>query len=948
MNRKTLVTSVNSNQSVQSLASGQGNDSVQLLDSSVDDLFAKYLVHQLQKLQNGYKNDVIKAKDDLHQLVGGKYRELIRIAEVIDLMNANSGNINSTLSDLSYKPANYVPFGGSAYAKFDSKSRSIRAESSRKDSQKTIVNNVINNKLIGFDLKLQSGFFQSSAMLLHFARIYHSIVTLFGRTLQHEVHAAKHFNLLRQNFIAYLEQKLCTVIATGDSFHVADHLQSVEDLLSAQDPTADDESLDMLDINDMEDEDLESLTSNKILKASTSPIVNYILAYVVVNNEDPELDNLASITQRFLSMRLAHLSELTQQCSRTEAAQTLSFFKVNSYIETTMTCIADLLLNPESELITHLKANNKWDASELIGFHGWFDPVEVRLNSSTTSIGNENLPKKFSSDISRLLEARVDNILQTIEKLQTCDLLVESCLHLLRNALIAFQKMHSLAESEDRSSYVLLQVYTTEFVQTLTTSIFKKIEESSLKHVRLLSSGEMSIAKDLITHIEEGGLFEKQQGELFSLDVVNLIDTDLDSYLSALHIVDENKHGMKGSDDLLNWQDKLIRILKIISLSEDTTMSRLSEISQKAPINSSFNGSSKLSSRADALNQQVRQSIQSQLQDLLSRLTTLPQTTHDDPEKIIRALDLTNQLYFSVDLVQHDQEALKSAFDEISCELLDRLFDLCMSQQLSADAISFEQAFVNSFSSVDSHENTREFQAPSVRFQSLLYGFAQKLLSSKVMNSFSLQKLLTESNLKDSFRNRKNTQLENLITKGFGAIPAMSAGLLEPSAGVTNHDDSTKTKAQTGSKKKNKKKSKGNKKLQQSTEEGDVEGPNTMNGEDENQQDDSEKDDAKKAGDTDPAVEKEAEGNVHDDSNDVRDGQNLSVLLRQALYHASYLLNFTTQEGVAVEDERLRSWVEKANNALKGTINENDVESLVKSANDYYKAHKEIYTPLLS
>ena len=112
------------------------------LYSDVDEIFTKLDISQIHQLNKKYRNIIDDTKSNLHDLVGSKYRDLIKIAEDIGDIYQHSSDIDLKVQQLSYKPTKFISIYLDNYGKFDSYMRKQNALQSQKDSRSIIVRNV--------------------------------------------------------------------------------------------------------------------------------------------------------------------------------------------------------------------------------------------------------------------------------------------------------------------------------------------------------------------------------------------------------------------------------------------------------------------------------------------------------------------------------------------------------------------------------------------------------------------------------------------------------------------------------------------------------------------------------------------------------------------------------------------------------------------------------------
>lgn len=928
MDRKSLVTSIGSNLSRTTLSSAHEQES-KLLDSSIDELFAKYTVPQLQKLQHGYQRDVEKAKTDLHHLVGGKYRDLIRIAEVIESMNLNSHQINTKLTDLSYKPAQYVSFGSNPHSKYDKYTRKLQAQLSRQSSQKTIINNIINNKLIGFDLLLQKDSLVSTAPLVHYAKVYHTIEAMFKEDFQRETHAAKHFKKLKDNFIAYIERKLSIFISTGETFQISGFLTDEEDLLheSADSPLSV-ENFKSSEKNIFEgdtDELSEDEYFNSLLKASTSAVVNFLAAYIIINNSNDDFANLSQIAERFVSLRLEFLSGLAKRCYDDHKAENLSFFQINQFAETTIACTEELILDIKSEVFNLLRANSVWNASDLIGFHGWFDSKNVELNSKISGEVDKKVSDIAFSGFSSFIELVIENISQNIKSIEGAPQSVNGHLLLLLEILESLQRIYSLCQSEERSCYVSNEIYTNELLKRITANIFEAVDERMRQEASSLNSGENAIVKEIISFLASGKVPNLKESDPFSFEVVNLIDLDLDKYLHHFDNMSWNSADKNSSNPLAllrNWEVSAKKLLNIFIESDETIMNKLEQTSLRAPHEKAFLNQDSILSRSRELLANLQKDIKTEIGDFISLILPTIKMLQDDKETIIQSVSLIAQLNECLTIADDGSQSILKQIDEVMCMLIEKLLQFTFLQKPSLSLRSYEEELIDSLCPLQNKIMEESSQAPSLRLQSLMYGLSQEFLRSSSTIEHTLRELYRNSLISVHFKSSKNLIFEKIIQKAIEKLPYRE--LLEKKKPHTEKASN----AADGSNKKSKKKLKKNKNAVDNTE--------------------SSKTETQQHAEVEESESRDTTA-AHGEEKKAREDLGLSRLLsiRQFLSNIAFLQSIMSCSTLEVDDSKFGSYIEIFNIVLDDGIDSNEAGMFVRSANEFFKSHRNIFLPLL-
>lgn len=219
-------------------------------------------------------------------------------------------------------------------------------------------------------------------MLLH-VRVY------FGDTLETDKHLANKLAAFKASFVSYLEAELSSynafsltsysndagkykpsqkliwedIISRANSYLVSDDL---DDLNEDED---EEEDVRLHDTDYNEDSDPEDALHETYNKGS-SPIVNYLIAYIILNHNNEELDTLTKVHDNFVKLRYDYLDKILSKilsASEPENTYNINFYKIFKYIENTCDYISKYFNTEKptkNELLKNLKqATGAWKAS---------------------------------------------------------------------------------------------------------------------------------------------------------------------------------------------------------------------------------------------------------------------------------------------------------------------------------------------------------------------------------------------------------------------------------------------------------------------------------------------------------------------------------------------------------------------------------------------------------
>lgn len=557
----------------------------ELLDLSIDELFTQYSVSQIQRVHKDYRHDVSKAKNDLHALVGEKYRDLIRIAEDINSMSTMSSTIDGQITDLSYRPSRHVLFGSNNFRKFESMIRNENATKARQASQKTILNAVINNRLIGYDLKLQADGLSSTASLEYMAKVYYTVSSTFKETLEANPYVSANFLHLRSNFIAYLEGKMASHLPKDASG------KTITQLLFNDSATqwVENDNVDFL-TDDLEEDDLEdsqddedTTNTRSFYGRSTTPIVNYLLAYVIVHHDDSN-NSLEGIAQKFIKMRHSYLELIIEDelSSGTHQTNNFNFTAILKFIELTCQYASDIYLTDgRNSLLSLLKRLKSWDSSDQIGFHNWFENEQVHFNSNDYANFSQSSVEVVRNELSKFADLLL-KLLKRILKVPSGGNEFDDAnlkLYVFHNFVTALRKLEVVSNTSSSNCHTTKLVSDCNLVTDVLDFIVESIQNDVVSHQNILT---LTLSIQISSDLRNGLFTGRGTHGLFSVDLVDMIDTSVEKYFeTVLKVSTQNDPILrKGNEDdtcslLKSWFYVQSELLRVVTLSDDNVIRKV-------------------------------------------------------------------------------------------------------------------------------------------------------------------------------------------------------------------------------------------------------------------------------------------------------------------------------------------------------------------------------------
>ncbi|RKP30567.1 hypothetical protein METBISCDRAFT_27301 [Metschnikowia bicuspidata] len=503
-----------------------------LRDLSVDELFEQHLVRLIQTLFVDYKAQVQQAKEGLHKLVGEKYRDLIRIAEDVNQMSLESSQIDIRLTDLSYRHSNHVQFGSCPTSNFDAKFRASNAKHARESLQTTILNNIINNKLIGFDLKLKTNAVPSTAALVHLAKLYHTVSTAFETTLCWHPHIALNFEKLRFNFVTFLEEKMACYSSNAPIGDIA--LNNL--LLHSSLKRTQQYSLDFVEVSFDEDDFEEPVEWDHLGMPSLDigfvpqslRITNLFVAYIIVTCTNRALNSTKKLAERFIFLRHAYFSkQLNTLMESKHDHKDINFLAIFSFIENTSLLLGKYLIGTGfNDIKAKLLALRTWDPADILGFHNWIDMQLVSLPIEEYSSLADDFLGATGSLLVQFARFIADILSQIVKGPAERDAEPLDNLTLLYVLVASLRKVEVLCHQIDLKSSTVAVLSETQLLSTFLKEILKSVGDLIKKH-------QQSLIDQVLPLVDPSLATTCNQGP-FTLDFVSAIDIDVTTYITSV------------------------------------------------------------------------------------------------------------------------------------------------------------------------------------------------------------------------------------------------------------------------------------------------------------------------------------------------------------------------------------------------------------------------------
>ncbi len=110
-----------------------------------EQLFERYPVATLEGIKDDLVQNISTKRLELRQLVGGKYRDLLKVADDIIFMNKMTSSLNTRISDLTFKSSTYDDKTLKNLCAFDDHARKIQRNNVQGRNRAIVFRNIIHN-----------------------------------------------------------------------------------------------------------------------------------------------------------------------------------------------------------------------------------------------------------------------------------------------------------------------------------------------------------------------------------------------------------------------------------------------------------------------------------------------------------------------------------------------------------------------------------------------------------------------------------------------------------------------------------------------------------------------------------------------------------------------------------------------------------------------------------
>ncbi len=110
-----------------------------------EQLFERYPIATLEEIKDDLVQNISTKRLELRQLVGGKYRDLLKVADDIISMNKMTSSLNTRISDLTFKSSTYDDKTLKNLCAFDDHARKIQRNNVQGRNRAIVFRNIIHD-----------------------------------------------------------------------------------------------------------------------------------------------------------------------------------------------------------------------------------------------------------------------------------------------------------------------------------------------------------------------------------------------------------------------------------------------------------------------------------------------------------------------------------------------------------------------------------------------------------------------------------------------------------------------------------------------------------------------------------------------------------------------------------------------------------------------------------
>ncbi|CCE85475.1 Piso0_005072 [Millerozyma farinosa CBS 7064] len=551
------------------VVNGTSNDSLDKPTKSVDrmlstdEIFSNFTVTQIQALNQDYLRNVKLAKDELHNLVGQKYRDLIRISENIKQMNDQANVVSQELSDLSFNKSNFVDFRDNQFTVFKRKTKEQSLASFYAKSKEETLKNIVNEKLLSFILTLDSDKERKSNFydeLVYYSRLFLFLEHNYSDVFNANKYLMTRFGKLKERLQVKLEHEIasynfhCYLSGISYSYLYSDGKMDTNFFESSASNHRDlfSDNWHELSLYESEIENESSMPIDFSYDNELPPFLSlFVSYYFLLLSTDSEL-TINRVVQIVLRLRIEFLEHLHTKVKGFKVINefmSINFEVLFRYIENTFNYVQFYIEGKdggESHLKKELsKILNKNTFSEFVPPH---EDLKEQRNSrefnsgSINSVSVDVYGPQFD-EMNQIMISIIDQIISSVPDKES-----KSELNLANLLLILQKLLKGIRETEiffgNTTKHYRLLAYLiaenaesknnlTEILDTLVSNC-KDIFSSHFNSLYSSDDAALSIYRIMSDPLNIERRHNVQHCDLFSNQISDLMDTNTNGYINDM------------------------------------------------------------------------------------------------------------------------------------------------------------------------------------------------------------------------------------------------------------------------------------------------------------------------------------------------------------------------------------------------------------------------------
>lgn len=530
---------------------------------STDEIFSNFTVSQIQALNQDYLRNAKLAKDELHHLVGQKYRDLIRISESIKQMNDEASVISLELSDLSFHKSNFVDFRDNRLAVFKRKTKEQLLTSFYDKIKEETLKNIVNERLLSFILTMESKKERKSNYydeLVYYSGLFLFLEHHYSDVLSANKHLLLRVEKLKKRLQVKLEHDIacynfhCYLSGISYSYLYSDGNMDADFFESSaanhRDPFSDDWHELLLYESEVENET--SLSFNFSHQNDLPPFLSLFISYYFLLLSSDSKASINKVVQMVLKLRvgsLEHLRTKIKGFETTDDFMSVNFEILLRYIENTFNYIKYYIEGKdgvEPYLEKQLKKiSNQNTFQEFLLFH---DDLKEQQNFHESSVEPINSVRAETyrlqlDEMNQIMISIIEHIISTVTDSESkSELNLTNLLLILQRFLKALRKTEIFYGNTTRNYRLLACLISenhdsknrlTEILETLVLNC-KDIFSSHFNSLYSAVDTAPSIYK-LMTDWSNIEMKHKvHHCALFSSQISDLMDDNTNSYINDM------------------------------------------------------------------------------------------------------------------------------------------------------------------------------------------------------------------------------------------------------------------------------------------------------------------------------------------------------------------------------------------------------------------------------